>query len=1104
MALAAHLSAAEPPESPEFFEKQVRPILVEQCYKCHSTTSEKLKGGLMLDSREAMLKGGDNGPALAPGNLDKSLIIEAVRWQNTDMQMPPKKALPPEQVAALEAWVKAGATWPREAAVKTASERKVFDLQKRKQQHWCWQPVLESPPPAVKNTEWPRSDIDRFILAKLEEKGLTPAPDADRRTLLRRVTFDLTGLPPTPERVEEFVNDPSPDALARNVDALLASPQFGERWARHWLDLVRYAETRGHEYDPAIPNAWQYRDYVIRALNADVPYNQFAAEHIAGDLLPARLNPQSGANESILGTGFWFLNEEIHSPVDIRQDEADRLDNRLDVMGKTFLGITIGCARCHDHKFDAISQRDYYAMQGFLISSGYRQARFETLETHRQVAQQLDQTRNAARPAVLKAVADAIEPGVAHVAEALLAARGKQNGAAPARDLDPALVERLTAELEPAARDPQNPLYAVAKIILAGKSDDPASFARAFAPVLAELEKRALPGAFNFAPEKIVADYTRDGVTPWLQDGFSFGLHASHAGDPIFGSTVAQPLLGIRSRSAAFRDNAWASLAVKNGEHDMGKLGSWDRSEKTLRTPEITLTEGKLWYLVKGAGRAYVVVNSHLLINGPLHATLLYGWKPTDDGWHWVGQSVTDYLGHRCHVEFSPADSGDFAVAMVVQAPQPPPEPKNVSATMLAALRDPKIVSPATLAEATQRVLVNGCQNLRADRAAEDPVLADWLVRKLDFFAPAGTAARQKLTDTTAALLQPQNECIARIRPDSHSAPAMFEGSGVNEFILARGQGKLPGAQVPRRFLEAIAGPDQPEIKSGSGRLELARRLVDPTNPLTARVIVNRVWYHLLGRGIVPTVDNFGVLGQAPTHRELLDYLAGRFVKADGWSLKTLIREIVLSRAYQMSSQPADAAAEQADPENALLHRANLRRLEGEAIRDAILAVSGRLDPKVGGPSVSVHLNEFMEGRGRPADGPLDGAGRRSIYIAVRRNFLSPMMLAFDAPIPFNSMGRRNVSNVPAQALILMNDPFVVQQAGVWAKRFANCDPPQRVQQMYLSAFARPPTSEELADATAFLGEQRALYAPQPGVDERAWADFAHVLFNTKEFIYLN
>jgi mono/diheme cytochrome c family protein len=1135
---ATSAAPAEAADSPEFFEKRVRPVLSDRCFKCHSSNAEKLKGGLMLDSREAILKGGDTGPAVEPGNPEKSLLIDAIHWKDKDMQMPPKKQLAADEVAGIEAWVRAGAPWPQDEGAKAAA-KKVFNLQKRKAEHWCWQPLEDAPPPDVKATGWPANAVDRFILAKLEEKGLAPAPDADRRTLLRRVTFDITGLPPTPEEADSFASDTSPDAFAKVVDRLLASPHYGERWGRHWLDLVRYAETRGHEYDPAIPNAWQYRDYVVRALNRDLPYNQFAAEHIAGDLLSPRLNPKTGANEAILGTGFWFLGEELHSPVDIRQDEADRMDNRLDVMGKAFLGLTIGCARCHDHKFDAISQRDYYALQGFLISSGYRQARFETLETERKIARQLDHARVKARVPLLKAEAEAIGSGLPRLAEFLMAARELliDPNSAPLPNASPEdteLLARWVQELKAAETDPGHPLRAFAKIAADAKADDPADFEKAFSPLLAHWQEERDAAPTPFASGQVVADYSRSGGAPWIEDGFGFGLRPQRAGEAVFGADPDQPLLGIATRGAAVTDPAWKSLKSEGGDRDVGKLGAWDRAGRTLRTPEVTLSSENLWYLVRGSGHAYAAINSHLIINGPLHGALLKEWTAKDDRWHWVEHRLPAYAGHRLHVEFSPAAGGELAIAMVVQADEMPPLPNAPNALLLSAFQDSGVDSPAALAQATQRAFAHACERMDQDElgsggaghlvaAGGDQLtsvgarqlanemangsieLADWMVRHIDLFAPAGSPARQQLLETAEPFIAGQNEIAAQVPSESHTAPAMFDGSGVDEFVLVRGQAKTPGAVAPRRFLEAIAGPDQPEIKHGSGRLDLARRIVDPSNPLTSRVIVNRVWHHLFGRGIVPTVDNFGVLGQPPSHRELLDYLALHFMRDQGWSLKKLIREIVLSRAYQMSSQPADAVAEQADPDNALLHRMNLRRLEGEAIRDAILMVSGRLDPKLGGPSVPVHLTEFMDGRGRPESGPLDGAGRRSIYIAVRRNFLPPMMLAFDTPIPFNCMGRRNISNVPSQALILMNDPFVVEQAKVWARRL----PPgatrrQRVEGMYLAAFGRPPAESELADAEAFLRDESELYASEDPFDERVWADFAHVLFNVKEFIYLN
>ncbi len=686
-------------EHTDFFEKRVRPVLVEQCYKCHSAKSEKLKGGLMLDSREAMLKGGDTGPALAPGDLDKSLLIEAVRWQNKDLQMPPKTALEPAQVADLETWVKDGAEWPDDPAAKAAA-KKVFNLQERKKEHWCWQPPVDTPPPSVRNAAWPRHAIDHFILAKLEEKGLKPAPDTTPETLLRRLYFDIIGLPPKPEELEAFlrecssgvaeeatslsdkqqtpatvslsgsliVSQPSPPvflsspetqkAIEHAVDRLLASPHFGERWARHWLDLVRYAETRGHEFDYVIPNAWQYRDYVIRALNSGVPYNQFAAEHIAGDLLPPRLNPETGANESILGTGFWFFNEEVQSPVDIRQDEADHMDNRLDVMSKTFLGVTIGCARCHDHKFDAISQRDYYALQGFLISSGYRQARFETLEPHQKIAAELARVRQAARPEILSATADAIQPRLSHLAEALLAARAERAGSpaassAPEGATERAFVERVAAELEAARNEPLNPLHPFAKLASPSTADQPGVFRQKLATVIADLEAPQTARTLHFSPEQIVADYTRPGLTPWIQDGVSFGLQP--IGQPLFGQSSDRPLLGISTVGAAMRDPAWKSLSVKDSERDPARLGQWGRSGRTLCTPDVTLTADRLWYLVKGSGHAYAAVNSHALVTGPLHGALLKDWKAPDDQWHWVEQPLAAYVGHRLHVEFTPS-----------------------------------------------------------------------------------------------------------------------------------------------------------------------------------------------------------------------------------------------------------------------------------------------------------------------------------------------------------------------------------------------------------------------------------------------------------------
>ena len=1089
-----------PAEDLEFFEKRIRPLLAERCYECHSADAKKLKGGLHLDSRAGVLKGGETRAAVVPGQPDKSLLIEAVRYGNQDLQMPPKSRLSDAQTADLAEWVKLGAPWPAETGTARVATQG-FDVQQRKQAHWSWQPPRSVPPPAVKNPAWSTQSVDRFLLAKLEAKQLAPAPAAAPLTLLRRLHFDLTGLPPKAEDVAAFERSSSignrQSAIGNLVDSLLASPAFGERWARHWLDLVRYAETRGHEFEPIIPNAYHYRDYVIRALNADVPYNQFVIEHLAGDLVAKpRLNPATGGNESILGTGFWFLGEEVHSPVDIRQDECDRMDNRLDVMSKTFLGMTVACARCHDHKFDAISQRDYYALAGFLISSTYRQAPFAAMETHREVAAQLAQLRATEQSKLLQATARALRPGLERLAETLLR---------------PTPTAAWTTALQQAKANPDHPLHAFAVTrtsISAATTVTPTvtGTTPSRKPRRARPPSPSPPGTGAPSLPGVVVDYAQPGAKDWVQDGWSFGPRPAQPGEILFGPSEQQPLAGIVTRPAAVRDPAWSALAVKGVERDGGPLGTWERSGQTLRTPDVTLSAGSLWYLVRGSVRAYANVASHLIIQGPLHGALLREFKDDLNRWHWVEHPLAAYKGQRVHAEFSPIGPAPLAIALVVQADAKPPLPDELNELLQAALDAPEVDSPASIAAVLQRTLLGVVAQMEQGvlPSPDAAALADWLVQNLDLLCPPGSPERQQLAAAAKPALARRAELVARIQPITVTAPAMLDGSGVDEFLLVRGQPRNPAGATPRRFLEALSGAQPQTFTTGSGRLELAQQIVDPANPFTARVIVNRVWHHLFGRGLVPSVDNLGVLGQPPSHPELLDHLAVHFVRDLNWSVKRLIRELVLTQAYQMSSSPADANAEQLDPENALLHRMNLRRLEGEAIRDAVLTVSGRLDPKVGGTSVMVHLTPFMDGRGKPSSGPLDGAGRRSIYTSVRRNFLPPMMLAFDMPIPFTTMGRRNVSNVPAQALILMNDPFIVDQSRVWAKRLATVtDPAERVRQMYLAAFARPPAPGELKDALAFVTAQSTALGAA-STDERAWADLGHVLFNVKEFIYLN
>jgi hypothetical protein len=946
------------PAQLDFFESKIRPLLIARCHECHA--GEASEGNLRLDSRAALLVGGDTGPAIELEQPATSLLLDAVRYGDL-YQMPPSGQLPAEEIELLEAWVAQGAPWPAEDSPAIDAQPPLFDLQARKASHWAWRPIAvpEIPPPRDGR---PSTPIDALLLAKLDAANLERAPQATPAERLRRAAFDLTGLPPDPADVAAIQADPSPAAWERAVDRLLASPHFGERWARHWLDVVRYAETLGHESDFPLTNAWRYRDYVIRAFNDDLPYDQFVREHIAGDLIdPPRRHPTEGFNESILATAFWYLGEAVHAPVDSRADQATRLENQVDVFSKAFLGLTVACARCHDHKFDAISTKDYYALAGIAASS------------HQQVAY-LD----------------------------------------PHEEFDAAVAQLI--ELHRKGRDVINRATASDAVNVGGSGPT-------FKAASANASKASESSFENFDA----------GFHHWYRSGWAFGPEPTQPDD--WRPTPSGPVL------------------VPAGVAHSGRFG--DRLPGVLRSPTFTIEKPFIHYRVAGRkAKVRLIVDGYAL--DPFTPQLFEGFtfEVADEAFQWRTQDASRYLGHRAHIELVDAGEGYVAVDEIRFADSEQP-PSNDAVASLAADADDSSISSAS---------------------AASPELA---------------AIMKSVAAIDAAL------------PEPIQAVAIGDGSGEDLHVHIRGNYKTLGAVAPRRLLEALAGDDPPEHSPHSGRRELAERLLAPDNPFVARVMVNRIWFHLFGRGIAPTVDNLGALGEPPTHPELLDYLAARFVE-HGWSVKLLIREIMLSDAYQLSSVGL-SASDAIDPQNRLYHRASVRRLEGEAIRDALLAVSGSLDPAPFGPPVPIHLTPFMDGRGRPTtSGPLDGAGRRSIYLEVRRNFLSPFLLAFDMPAPATCVGQRNSSNVPAQALTLLNDPFVLQQCERWAERLL-AEPQtteQRINQLYLAAFSRPATNEEIAVAADFI-RQQSVDRNLPEDDKRLWADLCHVLVNVKEFIYL-
>ena len=1061
-AVAPHGVSAGPveptPEDAAFFESQVRPLLVAHCAECHSRAAAEPEGGLSFDSRGDFLT---HDAIAVPGEPESSLLVEVVRYHGA-LQMPPAGKLPAEAIATIEDWVRRGLPWPDDGQAAAVG---VFDLAARKADHWCWQSPRREPVPPVTAVAWCRNDIDRFVLARLEAAGIAPAPEAPRGQLVRRAAEILTGLPADPAEVDRVITDPDPLAYEKYVDRLLASPHFGERFARHWLDVVRYGETRGHEFDFPIPNAWRYRDWVIDAINADLPYDQFIREQIAGDLLDTPRIDAAGANQSVIGTGFWYLGEEIHSPVNIAQDAADRTDNRVDTFGKAFLGLALGCARCHDHKFDALSKEDYYAIAGTLVSSSYRQVPLESVETNREVSRRLDRHDEQARV-------------VLHRAAAVMLAGSDS----PAADAVARLAVRLAATLP------------------AGE------------------ELLALRNAGQADGEVLIADYSlAAGATPLISDGFAWGLRPQLPGASTLevAAEGRPPKLSIEPAASAHFDAVWAGLQ-SNGERDPGALSGADRAGRVLRTPKVRIFQGTVWHRVRGNMQIFTCVDSHVLLVGPLYNGTLQTID-TQGEWKWVRQDLGSDLawdqGHLVHVEYVPiAGAADVAQTVAAVA-----EPKRSDPFLRELLRrlPGDTIDAADLDGVLRDLVAESIAAARAGNLSSGPaaaVSAGVLQRLLADPAinwsgdPAAT-----LVARAEELALGRSAITATAKLNSAIAPAILDGNGIDQPVLQKGLASRPGTPTPRRFLEAVDGVAQPAWPAtSSGRRELADRVLDPSNPLASRVAVNRFWHHLFGRGLIPTPDNFGKLGEPasdPGAQYLLDTLAVRF-REEGWDVKRLVREIVTSSTWRMQSA-ADPQAVERDPNNLLLHHYPLRRLEGEAVRDKILAVSGRLERRVGGAPVEVSLSDYHEGRGKPSSGPIDGDGRRSIYTKIRRNFLPALPLAFDMPVPFQARGRRNVTNVPAQALTLMNDPFVLEQSTRWAGRILADEAQssgERIRRMYLESFSREPAADEAVAAEEFLATQAARHGGDFTADPRyaaAWADLAHALFTSKEFIFV-
>ena len=1308
----------------EFFEKRIRPVLIRHCYECHSAASAELKGGLRLDSRDLIRKGGESGPAIVPGNTKKSLLLDAIKHDS--FEMPPDKKLPKKVIADFKKWIEIGAPDPRDRppSAEEVAELSWLSIFEERRQWWSLQPVLATKPPAT-GAQHP---IDAFIVAKQRIAKITPAKLASPRILARRLSLVLTGLPPTAAVVEQFVRDSKidPDAAYEAcVDRILASKHFGEHWARHWMDVVRFAETHGYEWNHEIRNAWRYRDYLIRAFNDDVPYDQLVREHIAGDLLERpRLNQELGINESIIGTAFWRFGELGHDNcVDFPEIRFDALDNQIDTFAKAFQGLTISCARCHDHKIDAISTKDYYALVGMLESCSQVVHTIDSPQRIADVVAKTQQVKNKLREQLGKRWLASIEQSHDAIAAVISAKAGSE-------------YETLQKYIANTKLDRSDPGFVLGRLARRDAGADkgsaadtsdlrqahwlwyPEGNAAVNAPIEIRYFRRQIVVPKNRRVTKALCFFAGDDTVNFYVNGELLGTgngHPTLVGADLLGKLKAGAndlAVAITNGNPAIQPNPGGWIGVIRVEFDQGapllfysdsnwscsrtgkegwqtgnfagddwvaamELGKagikpwgypWPKQSPVRREVDLATlwpilkkeyateqdrraksnaknfevwadfgnTENPGWSvdglgLSNGPSRAgeftltlegdqviAAILPSGLftnIISDRLNGSLRSPWVPTNkkyislqlvgDGRSLV-RPVVDSCGlnefaggglqylaggvtmwkrlptsaggsHRSFVELttksdnprwpdrpgragtndakelqSPRSSFGVLRAVLHDSPTAPvPEltpvlslfeqsqprrerkvqnagksdPRNNNAARLEASAFGSPSAEAGIAAIYQSVARKAVMAWKNDRGTDADVRwINWLLKTGLLSNSVGGEPRiagmlKRYRDLESTILEPRVIAGLADQGQGRGFPVLKGGDPLQpmDVVAPRYIEVITGASQARRLglrsnhqtaknLESTQGPNLQKELRGSGRRELADLIVGDSNPLTARVMVNRVWIHLFGRGIVATPDDFGGMGEKPTHPELLDYMATGFVK-DGWSIKRLIRRIVLSETFRQSSLP-DEQAVQLDPSNLLLHHHSARRLNAEAVRDTILTVSGRLDAKLFGPSIHPHRKKEIDYR-KLWSGPLDGDGRRSIYTKVTRMEGPQFLELFDFPNPMATRGRRDRTNVPAQALALLNDPFVIEQAKFWAGQLVAADHKsieERVRSMFHRALGRPPTRNERQRFVSLIRQLAGQNLADDAAilkDKNVWQDAAHAVFNMKEVIYI-
>ena len=1087
--LGSAVGAAELPALPatdeQFFTDTVLPILRTRCFACHSHEAE-IKGGLALDSRSGWARGGDQGPAIVPGAPEESLLVEAISHTNPELQMPPEGAIPAEERAHLIDWVRRGAPDPR--AVEASPEEIWKEKLAERATWWSLQPPRLTEPPSVADPAWQLDPVDRFIRAKLDAVGITPAAPADADVLRRRLSLLLTGLPPS---FHAAIPPGAPPADV--VDALLASPHFGEQFARHWMDVVRYSDTYGYEWDIAARGSWDYRDYLVRAFNDGVGFDQLVREHVAGDLLPEpRLDTSAGVNASLIGPMFFHLGEHRHgSSLDFNGIHQEMIDNKIDAFSKTFLAMTVGCARCHDHKLDAISQKDYYALAGMFMTPRWTPRDVALPSVNAPSIAELGRLRGEIQTSLAAAWGrEAVAFSGATIRERL---RADSDGtkAASIDDVSYPLAKLLEAAAQPGADPgvtvPEAWKTAAAEWQAARAMRDQAN---ARFTSLVDLTEPGLPAGWVVEGEGMAHGHVAAGAVRVALEGDALVAGVLPAGHHTHALSPRLPGI-LRLPPPESFPRKWVSVQVAGGE--------W--AAKLVVPQNAILNEGSGGpaFCDAKAAPQWQAVSLTPLKNGVTR--VLTEFATTDFNPNFPPRTGLATAGG---VTLPAADDGVakkswFSVTGMVGHDEPGAPLADLA--LFQTLFDRAL--PTTEGEAWNAVadwLRGAVARFAAGEAtAGDIRLLDWmLARKL---LPNDAATLPEVGGVVAHY----REVEATIRPPRTVNGMDERGMAPIDYRLnLRGNVDAEGPAVPHGFLEVFSAGHGVGPSPGSGRLELALALASERNPQTARVYVNRVWQWVFGTGLVSTSSDFGRLGDRPSHPELLDFLAIEFMR-DGWSTKRLVRRLVLSETFRQGSH-ASAAALIADPDNRLLHHHPTRRLDAEGIRDSLLAVSGRLDPRLGGRPIRPH--RFLEDPAkRLFAGPLDGEGRRSIYLEMSIMAPPPFLVGFNLPAPKIPTGKRDVTSVPAQALILLNDPFVLAMADHWAGRLladGRSQPDERMAAMFREALGREPDAEEMSvwldAASAFASPNTT---PEALMAERAaWKGVAHALFNSKELIH--